>query len=111
MTEMAMHKESGQDHRSDPARMAGREANFDDEIPWTEDDILRLHGLLLEKSLHDLFDLRVSAKTRADILGWLRAPRSESGAFTYRACCRLFGLDDEEIRDRVLERYRRRHTH
>jgi len=51
-----MHKESGQDHRSDPARMAGREANFDDEIPWTEDDILRLHGLLLEKSLHDLFE-------------------------------------------------------
>jgi hypothetical protein len=55
MTEMAMHKESGQDHRPDPARMAGREANFDEEIPWTEDDILRLHGLLLEKSLHDLF--------------------------------------------------------
>ena len=106
-----MHKESGQDHRSDLARMAGLEANFDDEIPWTVDDILRLHGLLLEKSLHDLFDLRVSAKTQADILDWMRAPRSESGAFTYRACCRLFGLDDEEIRDRVLERYRRRHTH
>ena len=143
-----MHKESGQDHRPDPARMAGREANFDDEIPWTEDDILRLHGLLLEKSLHDLFDLRVSAKTQADILDWMRAPRSaassstplsaslhdlfdrrvsaatrldildwmqaprtESSAFAYRACCRLFGLDDEEIRDRVLERYRRRHTH
>ncbi len=111
MTEMAMHKESGQEHRPDPVRLAGRVANFDDEIPWTEDDILRLHGLLLEKSLHDLFDLRVSAKTRADILDWMRAPRSASGAFTYRACCRLFGLDDEEIRDRVLERYRRRHTH
>ena len=106
-----MHKESGQDHRSDPARMAGREANFDDEIPWTEDDILRLHGLLLEKSLHDLFDLRVSAATRLDILDWMQAPRTEASAFAYRACCRLFGLDDEEIRDRVLERYRRRHTH
>ena len=105
-----MHKESGQDHRPDPARMTGREAKFDEVIPWTEDDILRLHGLLLEKSLHDLFDLRVSARTRADILDWMRAPRSGSGAFTYRACCRLFGLDDEEIRDRVLERYRRRHT-
>jgi hypothetical protein len=70
MTEMAV----GQDHRPDPARMAGREANFDEEILWTEDDILRLHGLLLEKSLHDLFDLRVSAKTQADILDWMRAP-------------------------------------
>ena len=106
-----MHKESGQDHRSDPARMAGRKANFDDEIPWTEDDILRLHGLLLEKSLHDLFDRRVSAATRLDILDWIQVPRTESSAFSYRACCRLFGLDDEEIRDRVLERYQRQHTH
>ena len=106
-----MHREDGQVHRPTFTRMTGQEAMFDEEIPWTEDDILRLHGLLLEKSLHDLFDLRVSAKTQADILDWMRAPRSESGAFTYRACCRLFGLDDEEIRDRVLERYRRRHTH
>ena len=106
-----MHKERDQDHRPDPARMTGHEANFDDVIPWTEDDILRLHGHLLEKSLHDLFDLRMSAKTRADILDWMRAPRSASGAFTYRACCRLYGLDDEEIRDRVLECYQQRHTH
>ena len=106
-----MHKESGQDHRSDPARMAGREANFDDEIPWTEDDILRLHGLLLEKSLHDLFDRRVSTATRLDILDWIQVPRADSSAFSYRACCRLFGLDAEEIRDQVLQRYRQRYTH
>jgi hypothetical protein len=106
-----MHRDDGLVRQLNLAGTAGSEANFGGEPPWTEDEILRLHGLLLEKSLHDLFDLRVSARTRADILDWMRAPRSESGAFTYRACCRLFGLDHEEIRDRVLERYRRRHTH
>ena len=84
---------------------------FDEEIPWTEDDILRLHGLLLEKSLHDLFDRRVSAATRADILDWMQVPRMKSGAFSYRVCCHLFGLDAEEIRNQVFQRYRQRYTH
>ena len=106
-----MHREDGQVFRPNPAGMKGSEASFGGEPPWTEDEILRLHGLLLEKSLHDLFDLRVSAATRTDIFQWLQAPRVESGAFTYRACCRLFGLDADEIRDQVLQRYRQRYTH
>lgn len=106
-----MHREDGQVHRPTSTRVAGRAAIFDDEIRWTEDDILRLHGLLLEKSLHDLFDRRVSAATRADILDWMQVPRMESGAFSYRECCRLFGVDAEEVRDQVLQRYRQRYTH
>ena len=68
-------------------------------------------GHLLEKSLHDLFDLRVSAATRADILEWMLSPKDRSNAFSYLACCRLFGINPEEIQERVLERYRQRHTH
>jgi hypothetical protein len=106
-----MCRQGEQTIRPEPPCITGCAARFDDEPPWTEDDILRLHGLLLEKSLHDLFDLRVSAATRADILEWMQATKERSKAFSYRACCRLFGLDAEEIRDRVLQRYRQRHTH
>lgn len=82
------------------------------EIPaWTEDDIIRLHGYLLEKSLHDLFDLRASAATRAEVLEWLLAPLGRANAFSFLACCRLFGINPEEIREQVLERYRQHHTH
>ena len=106
-----MHREDGLVRQLNLAGTAGSEANFGGEPPWTEDEILRLHGLLLEKSLHDLFDRRVSAATRLDILDWMQAPRTESSAFAYRACCRLFGLDAEEIRDQVLQRYRQSYTH
>ena len=82
-----------------------------DVTPWTEDDIVRLHGYLLEKSLHDLFDLRVSAATRAEVLEWLLATKGRSNAFSFMACCRLFGINSEEILEQVLERYRQRHTH
>lgn len=90
---------------------AGSVADISGAPNWTEDDIIRLHGHLLEKSLHDLFDLRVSAATRADILEWMLSPKDRSNAFSYLACCRLFGIDPEEILERVLERYRQRHTH
>ena len=106
-----MYRQDEQTIRPESSCITGSATRFDDEPPWTEDDILRLHGLLLEKSLHDLFDLRVSAATRADILEWMQATKERSNAFSYRACCRLFGLDAEEIRDRVLQRYRQRHTH
>lgn len=106
-----MCRQDEQTIRPESSCITGCAARFDDEPAWTEDDILRLHGLLLEKSLHDLFDLRVSAATRADILEWMQATKERSNAFSYRACCRLFGLDAEEIRDRVLQRYRQRHTH
>lgn len=73
---------------------------------WTDEDLVRLHGHLLEKSLHDLFDSRVFVVTRAEILQWLNASNGPSAAFSYGMCCALFGLDSEEIRERVLERYR-----
>ena len=73
---------------------------------WTDEDLVRLHGHLLEKSLHDLFDARVSVATRREILAWLRVPKERSGAFSYRMCCALFGLDSDEIREGVLARHR-----
>lgn len=106
-----MNRDEDSVFRPNPVCISANAASFGVESKWDEDDILRLHGLLLEKSLHDLFDLRVSAATRADILEWLQTPREQSNAFSYRACCRLFCLDAEEIRDRVLKRYRQLCTH
>ena len=91
--------------------VAGSVADAGGIPAWTEDDIIRLHGYLLEKSLHDLFDLRASAVTRAEVLEWLLAPLGRSNAFSFLACCRLFGINPEEIREQVLERYRQHHTH
>ncbi len=85
--------------------------NSDQESHWSEEDILRLHGLLLEKSLHDLFDSRASVITRVEILEWIKLPRDGANAFSYWICCRLFGFDPEEIRDRVLKRYSQSSTH
>jgi hypothetical protein len=74
-----MHREDGLVRQLNLASTAGSEASFGGEPPWTEDEILRLHGLLLEKSLHDLFDLQgVCRHTRLDIFQWLLAPRVES---------------------------------
>jgi hypothetical protein len=98
------------EHQHPPTRRAGN-AGSNAGVSWTEEDILRLHGALLEKSLHDLFDRRVSAKTKADILDWVRAPSSEFRGFTYQSCCHLFGLDDEAIRDQVLAHYERQYSH
>ena len=73
--------------------------------PWSDDDLVRLHRRLLHKSLRALFDSRVCATTRVEILDWLLSPKDCSNAFSYHACCALSGLDPEVIRDRVLKRY------
>jgi len=90
---------------------SGNATDLNRDIHWVEEDIFRLHGHLLEKSLHDLFDSRASTLTRAEILEWMQLPRDQSNAFSYLVCCRLFGLDPEDIRDRVLKHYRQSCTH
>ena len=90
-----------------PASVRGKGgAGAERNALWTDEDLVRLHGHLLEKSLHDLFDARTSAATRCEILAWLRASQERSGAFSYRTCCALFGLNPDEIRERVLARHR-----
>ena len=87
---------------------AERAATPDEGYPWSDDDLVRLHRRLLHKSLRALFDSRVCAATRVEILDWLLSEKDCSNAFSYHACCALSGLDSEVIRDQVLERYRRR---
>jgi hypothetical protein len=106
-----MRMEDEQAFQSQVSAVTGSVADSSEITPWTEDDIVRLHGYLLEKSLHDLFDLRASAATRAEVLEWLLAPKGRSNAFSFMACCRLFGINSEEILERVLKRYRQRRTH
>jgi hypothetical protein len=88
-------------HRASVAKVA----NPSREARWADDELVRLHGHLLEKSLRDLFDARVSAATRAEILEWMRSPRDRWSAFSYLVCCAVFGFDPQDIRERVLERY------
>ena len=106
-----MRMEDEQAFQAQASAVAGSVADFSEIPRWTEDDLIRLHGYLLEKSLHDLFDLRASAATRAEVLEWLLATKGRSNAFSFMACCRLFGINSEEILEQVLERYRQRHTH
>jgi len=106
-----MRMEDEQAFQAQASAVAGSVADSSEIPRWTEDDIIRLHGYLLEKSLHDLFDLRASAATRAEVLEWLLATKGRSNAFSFMACCRLFGINSEEILEQVLERYRQRHTH
>ena len=106
-----MRMEDEQTFQPQASAVADSIADYSEIPTWTEEDIIRLHGYLLEKSLHDLFDLRASAATRAEVLEWLLAPAGRSNAFSFMACCRLFGINPEEIREQVLERYRQRHTH
>src|SRR3990167_4996335 len=98
-----MRMEDEQAFHPQASAVAGSVADSGEITPWTEDDIIRLHGDLLEKPLHDLFDLRAAAATRAEVLEWLLATKGRSNAFSFTACCRLFGINSEEILEQVLD--------
>lgn len=74
-------------------------------LEWEEDELFRLHGYLLEKSLKDLVDHRSNQVARAEILEWVMDATSQK-AFSWNYCCRLHGLNPEELREQVLLEYR-----
>lgn len=97
---------------SKPYRV-GQEAVED--LPfWTNDEIIRMHGVLIEESLKALA-ARGNAQQKEEILQWLFEPdifadRHETGGkvilsreipWTFAFCCRLSGYDPDTIRDGV----------
>jgi len=75
-----------------------------EEIPvWTEQDILHICDCLLEDSLRNLFDSRCSLETVVEIYDWIMAI-NDPNPFSFNNCCRLSGLDHDEIRETVFNR-------
>lgn len=94
------------------------EAESEEErVPWTNDGIMRLHGVLLEESLKALA-ASGNAKQKAEVLDWIFEPdffadRWETGgkvaftkdiAFTFAFACKLAGMDPDVLRDGITRR-------
>lgn len=75
-----------------------------DENPtWSEQDILRISECLLQDSLRNLFDGRCSVKTAIEIYKWM-TDINDPNPFSFINCCKLTGLDHDEIRDSIIFR-------
>ncbi len=82
---------------------------IEEEIPiWTEQDILHICECLLEDSLRNLFDGRCSLETAVEIYKWMTDIK-DPNPFSFINCCKLTGLDSEEIRESILFRLSKNH--
>jgi len=69
--------------------------------PWTEEEILHICDCLLEDSLRNLFDGRSSMETVVEIYNWIM-DSNDPNPFSFNNCCKLSGLDPDEIRETVF---------
>lgn len=78
---------------------------------WTNKEIVLAHGYLLEHSLHDLCDGRASQNTKDEILEWLNEPLVANvvmpRGFSFQMCCNLYGVHAAQLREQVLDLYKR----
>ena len=72
---------------------------------WSDEDMIRCHGYLLEQSIKDLLDSRTGLDTKLEIIEWLQAITKPLKAFSFRTCCELFGYDSDDVRSAVLGRF------
>lgn len=72
--------------------------------PWTDTEIAHICDCLLEDSLHNLFDNRCSMKTVVEIYNWL-TNIGDLNPFSFINCCKVSGLDPNDIRDAVLGKF------
>lgn len=80
-----------------------------EEIPsWSEQDIMHISECLLEDSLRNLFDGRCSTETFVEIHQWM-TNIDDPNPFSFVNCCKLSGLDPDELRDTILDRLKRIH--
>lgn len=78
-----------------------------EEIPsWSEQDIMHISECLLEDSLRNLFDGRCSMETIVEIHQWM-TDIDDPNPFSFVNCCKLSGLDHDELRDTILDRLKR----
>ena len=76
--------------------------------PWTDEEILYICDRLLEDSLRNLFDGRCSMETVIEIYNWVMN-LNDPNPFSFNNCCKVSGLDPEEIRETVLRRFKSPH--
>ena len=75
---------------------------------WRDDEIIDLHEFLLDHSLHTLGDGRASQASVADVWAWLgAAPTQPPRLFSFHLCCRLAGLNPDELREHLIDLARR----
>jgi hypothetical protein len=119
--------------RSDVSELLEGEFLYDDEelivvsdvakkeLPeeWSDEGALQAHYVLLERSLEYLA-AKGNRKEKRDVLDWIFHPevaeeviRMIDGKnerllvpFTFGACCRLQGLEPDEMRDQIAKRCR-----
>ena len=72
-------------------------------IEWTEHDILHICDCLIEDSIRNLFDSRCSPETIYEIYRWIMN-MNDSNPFSFTNCCKLSGLDSDELRETVCNR-------
>jgi hypothetical protein len=73
--------------------------------PWTDEEILYICDRLLEDSLRNLFDGRCSMETIVEVYNWMMN-LNDPNPFSFNNCCKVSGLDPEEIRETVLSRFK-----
>jgi hypothetical protein len=75
---------------------------------WSDDALVTLHEVLLEHSLHTLGDGRASQVSVADVWAWLEAvPPVPPRLFSFHLCCRLAGLNPDDLREQLIDLARR----
>ncbi len=93
---------------------------------WSEDEILRAHGGLLELSLSALTQTG-NADEKADVLNWvftdwvwdwkynpegsqITKTHAKKIPFSFLMCCEASGMDPEVIREYLMQRLKARQT-
>ena len=75
---------------------------------WTDDELITLHAVLLDHSLHTLGDGRASRASVVDVWAWLdTVPTDPPRLFSFHQCCRLAGLDPDTLREHLIDLARR----
>ena len=81
------------------------EAAVEEILPtWTDEEILLIYDCLVEDSIRNLFDGRSSPKTISEIYKWIISANS-ANPFSFNNCCALMGLDQDEMKENVLNRF------
>lgn len=96
--------------------MASTADPVEEVINWTDEEVSRLHSVLLEQSIKALA-AKGNANQKKEILDWIFAPDiygidenkfvyADQIPFSFQLCCKLEGIEPDVIRDFIDERIR-----
>lgn len=79
------------------------------EVSWTEGNIHKLKTGILVDALKQLRQVRLAARTRADILEWVCEPLQNEGyarPFSFEDCCIASDLNPLEMQPHLIRMFR-----